>query len=97
MCRFIAYLSLRDYEGPVAIQLWNNNIGNVDAEGTITPRPQYPLRESFLRKDLIYLVEAHLCGTVDYHLLLWVIHPVYFRQLYLRYALLLIYYFTNMP
>lgn len=66
-CKVLLRTIFSAYIGPVAIQLWDQEIviGNDHSECTIIFRKQYPLRGLFLRKDLTSLLEAYLCGDID--------------------------------
>tara|TARA_R110000772_G_scaffold227528_2_gene338293 strand:+ start:161 stop:1489 length:1329 start_codon:yes stop_codon:yes gene_type:complete len=66
-CRLLLHIVFKDYKGPVAIRLWNNEIviGDKNAVCTLVFQQSYPLRELCLSRDMTSLVDAHLCGDVD--------------------------------
>ena len=58
---------LRDYNGPVAVRLWNDQVvtGKEDAPCCLVFREPYPLCDLLLTRNINYLAEAHLDGDVD--------------------------------
>tara|TARA_R110000824_G_scaffold401796_1_gene616755 strand:+ start:19715 stop:21037 length:1323 start_codon:yes stop_codon:yes gene_type:complete len=66
-CRDVLQIIFKDYQGPVAIRLWNDEvvIGQEKADFTLVFRKAYPLKELLLSRNLNRLAEAHLCGDVD--------------------------------
>ncbi len=69
LCSFrnVLQIIFKEYRGPVAIRLWNDElvIGESDATFTLVFRQSYPLKELLLNRNLNRLAEAHLCGDVD--------------------------------
>lgn len=66
-CKVLLRTFFSAYNGPVTIQLWDQEIviGNDQSKCTIIFRKQYPLRGLFIHKDLTCLVDAYLCGDID--------------------------------
>tara|TARA_R110002110_G_scaffold167482_1_gene368525 strand:- start:75831 stop:77153 length:1323 start_codon:yes stop_codon:yes gene_type:complete len=66
-CRDVLQIIFKDYQGPVAIRLWNDEvvIGQEKATFSLVLRKAYPLKELLLSRNLNRLAEAHLCGDVD--------------------------------
>ncbi|MBZ0070508.1 MAG: cyclopropane-fatty-acyl-phospholipid synthase family protein [Gammaproteobacteria bacterium] len=65
--RRLLHALLRGYSGPVAVRLWDGSYvrGGADAPATLTFRHPDPLRDLFLRGDLVRLGEAYLLGAVE--------------------------------
>ena len=63
----LLHMALKDYHGPVAVRLWNNNIvaGKENAPCSLVFRKPYPLCDLLLTRNLNHLAEAHLDGDVD--------------------------------
>jgi cyclopropane-fatty-acyl-phospholipid synthase len=66
-CRDILRIIFNNYQGPVAIRLWNDEIviGKEKAAFTLIFREAYPLKELLFSSNLNRLAEAHLYGDVD--------------------------------
>ncbi|TCK18004.1 cyclopropane-fatty-acyl-phospholipid synthase [Thiogranum longum] len=58
---------LRDYQGEIAVRLWDNTLvqGKSGAPCTIVFREPGALRELILHRNLLRLVDAYLAGAID--------------------------------
>ena len=65
--RDLLHIILKDYTGPVAVRLWNNETvtGKKYASCSLVFRKPYPLSDLLLTRNLNSLAEAHLDGDVD--------------------------------
>ena len=66
--RWILEQILRDYQGPVAVRLWNGDRvrGERDAPCTVVFHQPTALRDMVLHHDLVCVAEAYLAGEIDF-------------------------------
>ncbi len=66
--RQIVRLILADYQGPVAVRLWNGErvFGDDRARCTLVFRHPAPFRHLILHQDIVRLGEAYLAGDLDW-------------------------------